>query len=48
MLTERCPARTYDVDHHFGRVDEHRSIIGLNIGRYGELPGVENNWEDIL
>jgi len=48
VLTERCPARAHDVDYHFGRVDEHRGVTGLYVGRYGEFPGVENDREDIL
>src|SRR5579863_2409034 len=47
-LTLRRHARAHDVDHDFGRVDKHRSIARWDVGRRGELRGVENDWEDVL
>ncbi len=46
--TQRRHARAHDVDHDFGRVDQHRDITGLKVGRYGKLRGIENDWENVV
>ena len=46
--TQRRHARARNLDHDFGRVDEHRGITGRKIGRHGELRGAEDDREDIV
>ncbi len=48
LCMQHCHARARDIDHDFGRVDQHRGIAGLKVGRYSELRGVKNDRKDVV